>query len=67
MSLNKILLNDGAYAEPYAGGAGVALELLLEEYVRKIYINDADLAVYSFGHQWLMIQIIFADLLMTQK
>ncbi|WP_208443249.1 DNA adenine methylase [Pantoea agglomerans] len=41
-------LNDGAYAEPYAGGAGVALELLLEEYVRKIYINDADFAVYSF-------------------
>lgn len=41
-------MNDGAYAEPYAGGAGVALELLLEEYVRKIYINDADFAVYSF-------------------
>jgi len=41
-------LNDGAYAEPYAGGAGVALELLLEEYVRKIYINDADFAIYSF-------------------
>lgn len=41
-------LNDGAYAEPYAGGAGVALELLLEEYVRKIYINDADFAIYAF-------------------
>lgn len=41
-------LNDGAYAEPYAGGAGVALELLLEEYVRKIYINDADYAIYAF-------------------
>lgn len=46
--IEKNSLNDGAYAEPYAGGAGVALELLLEEYVRKIYINDADLAVYSF-------------------
>lgn len=41
-------LNDGAYAEPYAGGAGVALELLLEEYVRNIYINDADYAIYAF-------------------
>ena len=41
-------LNDGAYAEPYAGGAGVALELLLEEYVRHIYINDADFAIYAF-------------------
>ncbi|PQK76666.1 DNA adenine methylase [Pantoea ananatis] len=46
--IEQNLLNDGAYAEPYAGGAGVALELLLEEYVRKIYINDADYAVFSF-------------------
>ncbi|MDX8116114.1 DNA adenine methylase [Escherichia coli] len=46
--IEKNSLNDGAYAEPYAGGAGVALELLLEEYVRKVYINDADFAVYSF-------------------
>lgn len=41
-------LNDGVYIEPYAGGAGIALELLLQEYVRKIYINDVDYAVYAF-------------------
>ncbi|WP_114195274.1 DNA adenine methylase [Edaphovirga cremea] len=43
-------LNDGVYVEPYAGGAGIALELLLQEYVRKIHINDIDYAIYSFWH-----------------
>lgn len=36
------------YAEPYAGGAGLALRLLFEEYVNHIYINDYDLSIYSF-------------------
>lgn len=37
-----------AYAEPYAGGAGLALRLLMEEYVSKIYINDYDGSIYAF-------------------
>ncbi|MDO8314726.1 MAG: DNA adenine methylase [Rugosibacter sp.] len=37
-----------AYAEPYAGGAGLALRLLFEEYVERIYINDLDRAIYAF-------------------
>ncbi|HGW6092687.1 TPA: DNA adenine methylase [Serratia marcescens] len=41
-------LLDGHYVEPYAGGAGVALELLCTEYVSTIHINDADPAIYSF-------------------
>lgn len=36
------------YAEPYAGGSGLALRLLFEGYVEKIYINDIDSAIYSF-------------------
>jgi DNA adenine methylase len=36
------------YAEPYAGGAGAALQLLFEEYVDSITINDADPRIYSF-------------------
>jgi DNA adenine methylase len=40
--------NKPAYVEPYAGGAGVALGLLLEGYVSNIYINDYDPAIYSF-------------------
>lgn len=34
--------------EPYAGGAGVALELLFHDHARHIHINDADPAVYAF-------------------
>lgn len=37
-----------SYAEPYAGGAGLALHLLLEGYVRKIYINDLDPNIFLF-------------------
>lgn len=43
-------MNFPAYAEPYAGGAGAALNLLLSEKVREIYINDANIGVYSFWH-----------------
>ncbi len=41
-------LTGGSYAEPYAGGSGVALFLLLGGHVNHIYINDIDYAVYSF-------------------
>ena len=36
------------YVEPFAGGAGVALTLLLEGAVERIVINDYDKAIYSF-------------------
>jgi DNA adenine methylase len=36
------------YAEPYAGGAGLALRLLFEGYVEHIYINDLDRSIYAF-------------------
>ena len=34
--------------EPYAGGAGVAIELLLAGHVGKIHLNDSALPVYAF-------------------
>lgn len=37
-----------SYAEPYAGGAGTAINLLLDGQVRRIYINDANIAIFSF-------------------
>lgn len=46
--LEENSLVDGVYVEPYAGGAAVAMELLLHEYVRKIYINDISAGVASF-------------------
>ena len=36
------------YIEPFAGGAGLALKLLLNDYVSRIVINDLDPAIYSF-------------------
>ncbi|QQJ96428.1 DNA adenine methylase [Burkholderia ambifaria] len=38
----------GHYVEPYAGGAGVALELLLDNKVSKIHLNDCSVPVYAF-------------------
>lgn len=38
----------GEYAEPFAGGAGIAMKLLLDGYVDRIYLNDIDPAIYSF-------------------
>lgn len=41
-------LQGGHYVEPYAGGAGVALELLLANHVSMIHLNDSALPVYAF-------------------
>ncbi len=41
-------LVDGHYVEPYAGGAAVALSLLLLEYASHVYINDISKPVYLF-------------------
>ena len=41
-------LQEIVYAEPYAGGAGAAINLLLNNYVKEIIINDANVGIYSF-------------------
>lgn len=46
MKVNRLL--DGEYVEPYAGGAGIALELLFHEYVSRIHINDVSRPVHAF-------------------
>lgn len=46
LTANDLL--DGEYVEPYAGGAGIALELLLQEYVCRVHINDVSELVHSF-------------------
>jgi DNA adenine methylase len=38
----------GTYVEPYAGGAGAALSLLMTGQVNRIVINDLDPALYAF-------------------
>lgn len=41
-------LGGGTYIEPYAGGCGAALQLLLTGHVGRIIINDADPAIHAF-------------------
>lgn len=41
-------LDGGLYAEPFAGGAGAAVGLLVGGYVDRIAINDADPRVFAF-------------------
>ncbi|WP_028603640.1 DNA adenine methylase [Ottowia thiooxydans] len=41
-------LDGGHYLEPYAGGAGVALELLFHGHACHVHINDLDPAINAF-------------------
>ena len=48
LRLNRLDL--GHYAEPFAGGCGLALSLLYGGYVAEIHINDLDPAVHAFWY-----------------
>jgi len=39
---------DWNYVEPYAGGAGAAMELLLNNRVGHVYLNDSSFPIYAF-------------------
>lgn len=39
---------DGRYIEPYAGGAGIAWELLITGVVRRVLINDISPSLFAF-------------------
>lgn len=44
---------EGTYIEPFAGGAGVAIQLLLDGDVNSIVINDYDKSIYSIWYSIL--------------
>ncbi|QPD06362.1 MAG: DNA methyltransferase [Candidatus Nitrospira kreftii] len=44
---------EGTYIEPYAGGAAIALELVMTGYAKEAWINDIDPAIYAFWHSAL--------------
>ncbi len=48
LTMSRIANPIDTYIEPFAGGAGIALDLLLTGTVKKIIINDYDKAIYSF-------------------
>lgn len=43
-------LERGHYAEPYAGGGGLALSLLYGGHVADIHLNDVDRSIWAFWH-----------------
>ena len=50
---HNILINnikDVVYCEPFAGGSGVALSLLLNNDVQSIVLNDLDISIYSLWY-----------------
>lgn len=53
----------GHYVEPYAGGAGVAIELLLSGVVSHIHLNDTCKGVYAFWRSVLTKSDEFCDLI----
>lgn len=57
----------GTYIEPYAGGAGAALALLLDEHVDRIVINDADYRIYAFWRAALSQTDAFVERIRTVK
>jgi DNA adenine methylase len=46
-------LTDGHYVEPYAGGAGIAISLLVREYASHIHLNDINKSVHAFWYSVL--------------
>ena len=46
--LNNLNMQDITYVEPFAGGAGIGLDLLYNGIVSNIVINDVDKAIVSF-------------------
>jgi DNA adenine methylase len=67
--LNGIINANGLrgcpYYEPYAGGAGAALGLLMSGTVSKIYLNDADPRIFAFWHTILNDTERFVDKILT--
>ena len=65
-----IALNDlsgCAYYEPFAGGAGAALQLLRNGVVSEVYINDTDPCVVAFWRSVLEAPERFADAIMLAR
>lgn len=48
INLNK--LKESIYCEPFSGGAGVSLELLLTNKVNTVILNDLDPSIYSIWY-----------------
>lgn len=57
----------GHYVEPYAGGAGIAIELLMKGLVSHIHLNDAAVPVYAFWRSVLYRSEQLCDMIMAAE
>lgn len=48
-----VLNNSQTYIEPYMGGMGIALRLLVNQDVKQIMVNDYDKSIYAFWYSVL--------------
>lgn len=61
------------YCEPFAGGAGVAMNLLLQGKVKSVILNDLDTGIYSIWYaifndtEWLIEAISDADVTLVVR
>ena len=59
-----IEINDSnIYIEPFAGGSAVSLQLLINDKVKKVYLNDYDRSIYAFWYCVLYKNQEFIDLI----
>lgn len=71
--INANNLKDITYVEPFAGGAGLALSLLLTEKAWNVIINDIDISIYAFWHtvlndtEWLTSKILSVDVNLEER
>lgn len=65
LMIDKMDLRGGTYIEPFAGGAGIALDLLFNDIVNHIVINDYDKAIASFWKAILTENNRFVDCVMN--
>lgn len=66
--IHEILIENeinGHYVEPYAGGAGIAIELLLTRKVEHVHLNDSDFGIYAFWYSILNYTKEFCKLILT--
>ena len=61
-NINKI-----TYIEPFAGGSGLACELLIKEKVNKIILNDFDRSIYAFWYSILNYTDEFCNKIITTE
>jgi len=71
--LERNNLEGGTYVEPYAGGCGVAMHLLMNDVVSRVLINDADPAIYAFwwtvleASEWLQDRILSTEVTVLER